>query len=190
MTPDPATLNPAPPAKTASNVKADTPRLYVACLAAYNNGRLHGAWVDATEGPETVYAAISTMLNASPIPDAEEWAIHDYEGFGELRLGEYCSVERACALAEFIAEHGALGAKLLAHHDEDMQAARAALEDGAGVYDSVADFARSLSEDVGDIPERLAPYIDYEAMARDWVMGGDIYALELAPGRVHIFWAR
>jgi antirestriction protein len=26
------------------------PRIYVACLAAYNNGNLHGAWIDATQG--------------------------------------------------------------------------------------------------------------------------------------------
>ena len=29
------------------------------------------------------------MLARSPMPGAEEWAIHDYEGFGPLRLGEY-----------------------------------------------------------------------------------------------------
>jgi Antirestriction protein (ArdA) len=26
------------------------PRIYVACLAAYNNGYLHGAWIDAIQG--------------------------------------------------------------------------------------------------------------------------------------------
>jgi Antirestriction protein (ArdA) len=25
------------------------PRIYVACLAAYNNGRLHGEWIDADQ---------------------------------------------------------------------------------------------------------------------------------------------
>lgn len=25
----------------------DGPRIYVACLAAYNNGHLHGRWIDA-----------------------------------------------------------------------------------------------------------------------------------------------
>ena len=27
----------------------EQPRIYVACLAAYNNGILHGAWIEATE---------------------------------------------------------------------------------------------------------------------------------------------
>ena len=27
----------------------EPPRIYVACLAAYNNGILHGAWIEATD---------------------------------------------------------------------------------------------------------------------------------------------
>ncbi len=29
-------------------------RIYVACLAAYNNGILHGAWIDATQGEDGI----------------------------------------------------------------------------------------------------------------------------------------
>ena len=74
----------------------DTPRIYVACLAAYNNGHLHGRWIDANQDPDAIQVEISAMLAASPIADAEEWAIHDYEGYegarlfaaAELRLGD------------------------------------------------------------------------------------------------------
>ena len=35
-----------------TNVSDSNPRIYVACLAAYNNGYLHGAWIDADQaGP-------------------------------------------------------------------------------------------------------------------------------------------
>jgi hypothetical protein len=54
----------------------DTPRIYLACLAAYNNGRLHGAWVDADQGADHIWNELRKMLRASPEPDAEEWAIH------------------------------------------------------------------------------------------------------------------
>ena len=37
----------------------DTPRIYAACLAAYNNGHLHGRWIDATQDPETVRLTIA-----------------------------------------------------------------------------------------------------------------------------------
>ena len=82
----------------------ETPRIYAACLAAYNNGRLHGRWIDATQEPDDIQAEISEMLAASPITDAEEWAIHDYEGFEGARLEGYSGIEKAHALALFIVE--------------------------------------------------------------------------------------
>jgi len=53
----------------------ETPRIYVACLAAYNSGRLHGRWIDAAQDAEDIKAQIAEMLKESPEPGAEEWAI-------------------------------------------------------------------------------------------------------------------
>ena len=91
------------PARTAgaAPVLPDQPRIYVACLAAYNNGCLHGRWIDATT-PDEIRREVSAMLRASPEPDPEEWAIQDYEGFGGAYLSEYASFETVCELAEFI----------------------------------------------------------------------------------------
>ena len=36
----------------------DAIRIYVACLASYNAGRLHGTWIDATQDADDVHAAI------------------------------------------------------------------------------------------------------------------------------------
>ena len=52
------------------------PRIYVACLAAYNNGQLHGRWIDADQDVEAIQSEIANMLSSSPIPNAEEHAIH------------------------------------------------------------------------------------------------------------------
>jgi antirestriction protein len=65
-----------------------TAKVYVACLAAYNNGILHGSWIDANQEAQAIHDAIKDMLASSPIANAEEWAIHDYEGFCGLRLSE------------------------------------------------------------------------------------------------------
>src|SRR5579885_3276226 len=81
-------------------------RIYVACLASYNDGELYGDWLDAAQEPESLEAAIARLLAGSPTPGAEEWAIHDYEGFGPLRLGEYESLSTVSVLALGIAEHG------------------------------------------------------------------------------------
>ena len=50
----------------------DTPRIYVADLAAYNAGYLHGIWIDATQEIENIWQQIRTMLAASPMENAEE----------------------------------------------------------------------------------------------------------------------
>lgn len=55
------------------------PRIYVACLAAYNSGVLHGVWIDAAQDADAIEAEIKAMLKTSPMPDAEEWEIHDSE---------------------------------------------------------------------------------------------------------------
>ena len=57
--------------------RPDPIRIYVACLAAYNNGHLHGEWIKVTD-EASIWEAVQAMLFASPIEeDAEEWAIHD-----------------------------------------------------------------------------------------------------------------
>ena len=64
-------------------------RIYVADLAAYNAGILHGVWIDATLELDVIQEQVNTMLTASPEEGAEEYAIHDYEGFDGYNLSEY-----------------------------------------------------------------------------------------------------
>lgn len=178
------------PAAATAPARPDRPRIYVACLAAYNNGCLHGRWIDATT-PDEIMDAVRAMLAASPEPDAEEWAIHDYEGFEGASLSEYASFETVCALADFIEEHGELGGKLLEHFGDDLAEARAAFEDYAGEFRSAADFVEELHDDTGtQIPESLRYYIDWEALARDMALNGEIIAIQTGFDDVHIFWSR
>lgn len=46
-----------------------TPRVYIACLASYNNGTLHGAWIDADQEPEDIQDAINQILRDSKYPN-------------------------------------------------------------------------------------------------------------------------
>ncbi|CAA0121076.1 Uncharacterised protein [Halioglobus japonicus] len=165
-------------------------RIYVADLAAYNNGKLWGVWVDATADLDTIWEAINTMLKASPEGFSEEWAIHDHEGFGRYGLDEYESIARVHELAGFLAEHPELGSELLDHFSGDLDDAKRALDEGyAGEYTSLADYAEELTESTSDIPEHLAYYIDYERMGRDMGFSGDIYTIETAHDEVHVFWS-
>ncbi|GAB5458327.1 MAG: antirestriction protein ArdA [Henriciella sp.] len=184
---------PAPLAETPDQEMAapDMPRIYVACLASYNNGRLHGAWVDAGQGEDQIWKGVHEMLVASPDPHAEEWAIHDYDGFDDAYISEYACLEHVCALAEFIFEHGTLGAKLYNHFGGDLSQASAAFNDYAGEYTSVAEFAEQLTGDAGpEVPDSLQYYIDWQAMGRDLELGGDVFTIETRFDQLHVFWSR
>jgi len=177
-------LTALPPAKITHPI-----RIYVACLAAYNSGHLHGKWIDASLGEAHIEEQTQAMLKASPIEEAEEWAIHDYEGFEGASLSEYASFEHVAALAEFIEEHEKLGGKLIEHYGGNLKDAKTALEHYHGEHESLEDYARSLTEDTSKIPENLALYIDYARMGRDWEMSGDIITIETAYNEIHIFGA-
>lgn len=163
-------------------------RIYVACLAAYNNGKLHGAWIDATQGEWAIDTDIQTMLAASPVRDAEEWAIHDYEGFEGVRVAEYTGVETVVRLARFVSDHGAKGAAVLEYYGGDLEEAEEALSDRyLGCYATAADYAESVMGESITIPEPLRFYIDWKAMARDAELSGDIITFETAYDELHVF---
>ena len=166
-------------------------RIYVACLAAYNNGILHGVWIDATQDVHDIWTEIRAMLRASPEVDAEEHAIHDYEGFGSLRLRVHEGLEGVCDKAAFIEEHGELGAAVAEYYGGDIEEAKRALEKHyTGQYRSLAEFAEEMTEEAGtEIPQNLAHYIDYEAMGRDMAIN-DVLAIETRFDEVHVFWSR
>lgn len=161
-----------------------TPSIYVACLAAYKSGYLHGAWIDAGQDDEAIRAEIESMLTRSPIASAEEYAIHDYEGFESLCISEYEGIASVVRKARFIAEHGALGAAVADHFGGDLDEAEEALTDHYhGQFASLADYVQELTEDTISIPESLRYYIDWEAMAWDAHASGDLFFIET----MHVF---
>ncbi len=165
-------------------------RIYVADLAAYNNGKLHGIWIDATQDLDEIQGQINKMLANSPEGDAEEYAIHDYEGFNGYSLGEYEGIETAHEIACFIEEYPNLAGELLSHFGGSIKDARKAVEENySGCYKSLADYTEELTEGTAQIPENLAYYIDYERMGRDMDLSGDIYTIETAYDEVHVFWS-
>ena len=169
--------------------KTEQPRIYVACLAAYNSGYLHGAWIDAAQDAWTIYDAVQAMLRTSPVAGAEEWTIHDYEGFGGARIEEYDSFEHVSALANFIAEHGEVGAALLSYYySGDLEEARKALSDRyMGEHPSLADYLQEVTQETTAIPPALRYYIDWLAMARDAELNGELFAVATGWNATHVF---
>jgi antirestriction protein len=164
------------------------PRIYVACLAAYNNGYLSGAWIDANQDADSLNDEVKKILAKSPIPREEEFAIHDFEDFGSVQVEEYTGLETVSEIAAFIAEHGELGAEVLGHVNGDLEEAQRVIEECYhGEHDSEEDFAYYWTHEVDcrEVPEYLRHYIDYKAMAYDFFIN-DFFSIELNH-KVHVF---
>ncbi|MDO5866089.1 MULTISPECIES: antirestriction protein ArdA [Paenarthrobacter] len=186
------------PESSPEREKRTSPSIYVASMADYNNGRLLGAWIDATIGADAIYEQIQAMLARSGEPAPEEWAIHDYEGFGSKQLGEFERIEEVAALAEGIAKYGPAFAAWVDYSGldaEDWHYFEAAY---LGEYPTLTAYAEQIIDDMGWqqevdalLPESLKPYarIDAEAMGEDLRLGGEIYVLESDSG-VYVFNSR
>jgi hypothetical protein len=164
-------------------------RIYAACLASYNNGVLHGAWIDCSNGAtgDEIKAEIAAMLAASPVKDAEEWAIHDHTGFAGLIRSEWPNIDEVAAIAAALGDgdedkrRGLLW--LVTDRGYEIGAALDRCEDvrtfeGSG-HKAVEDYAYELASDtIADFESKAAHWpfnsIDWAQAGRDLVLGGDI----------------
>ena len=176
------------------DAKRNTPRIYVASLADYNAGHLHGRWINADQGVSAIRREVAEMLATSNEDVAEEWAIHDYENFGPLEVGEYEDFESVAEAAAFVGAHGLPAAALLQHLGgiRFLDDARCVMEEGYfGEFRNLADYARHLVEEyyahfLENLPELIRYHIDYDGVARDMKLSGDVFTVEYK-GFVHVF---
>ena len=200
-----------------------TPRIYVADLAAYNAGILHGKWIDADEDASYMQDQIDELLRNSPcpnvevdcpccaglpdsyevnaegkcvrclgkgkIPSAEEFAIHDTEDLGNL-VKEYTPIEEVAKLAKLRDGFYTEVIEAALEHT-DLDGAEEWLSDCyQGSFRTLEDWAEEFLEDtgqLGEMPEALRPYFDFEKWARDAELGGDVFTVDGGEG-VHVFW--
>lgn len=239
--------------------------IYVADLAAYNNGHLYGCWIDAAQDADQIREEIATMLRGSPypnvtvpcpscqgartdvcgvcgaifattaepgenhgrpegatcagcaegggdaapepepgpacgqcggkgaVPSAEEWAVHDYQGFEGIELGENPDLDNVAALARALEEHGepfaAWYSNGCADRSEPDGWGDAFSEVYRGTWRDVTAYAEQLVDDCYDLEKTmgsLAAYFDYEKFGHDLELGGDIWTIAGGDG-IHVF---
>lgn len=165
----------------------ETPRIWIGCLAAYNDGDLHGEWVDATDADE-LEEARARVLASSPISGAEEAFIADTEGFGDL-IGEYTPLADVAELGALIEEHGPAFLAYVNNVGAEYATASGFEEAYQGEWDDEEAFGYNLADDMieelrGD--STLARYFDYSAWSRDLFMG-DYWSADNPTGGVFVF---
>jgi antirestriction protein len=181
-------------AQASSSAPKRIPRIYVASLSDYNAGRLHGVWLEATD-IQRVRSGVAAMLKASPGGNAEEYAVHDFEGFSRYLPSESADLELVCAIGAAIVEHGMVFTAYLEHIAFLTDAERvpelvAGFTDSyQGAYEGVEDWAEQYLEDTGllqHVPQSLRGYLDLESWADDVELNGDVFAVQFE-GKLHVF---
>ncbi len=166
------------------------PRIYVASLSDYNSGRLHGKWIDASQTAREIHEEIRMMLTKSKEPNAEEWAIHDFEGFCFWKPCESESLETISRVAELIGEYGEVITALVEDYGAD-EAETYYEENYQGEFESLEDWAYLMIEECGwlnNVHEQLKNYIDYMSYGEDCRLNGDIFLVETGYKKIHVFW--
>ena len=157
-------------------------RIWVGSLSDYNNGILHGCWIDIADAngdKETLFNIIKEkVLATSPTAaecgcPTEEFGVFDYDSACHISLsqfGEYPDYQELIDLdsaLEAADDPDAIAAYLDLFSIADLDQ----FEDRyCGHYDSHVDFASELIDDLGDlngVPDYIARYFDYESFARD-----------------------
>lgn len=113
------------PKNQSKQPRIESPRIYVASLADYREGRLHGRWINANQPPSDIRREISEMLGESA-HGSGGWAIHNYEHFGRVRVPERADLDDLSEAAVLIGEYGAVATAML-HHLGGISHARDAL---------------------------------------------------------------
>lgn len=169
--------------------KTATPRIYAACLASYNNGDLHGEWIECNQDAEQINSEIKAMLELSDEEDAEEFAIHDFDNWQGIQISEYESIDKVAELAALIIKHGKAFAAHYNHYGTE-----ATEETFDNSYqcesESEAAFVRELWEENGRLKEleKLGVsdhWLDWDAIANDLFINS--YYSEKADNKVYVF---
>jgi antirestriction protein len=166
--------------------KDDSPKVYIADLMEYNNGRLVGKWFDltnysdASELMQDIQAMLDEQTKKDPDGEVhEEWAVHDYENFPRAMYSEYMNEADFQKIIDVIqgAEDSNLPFDVILEAMSDL-----GLEDITDVKDRYfssvpasmgnewRDFAYEYVDAIGGISSGIKNpdyYFDFEAFGRD-----------------------
>jgi antirestriction protein len=170
------------------NTIETTSKVWVADLAAYNNGNLEGFWMELTSDADGMAEEIQDFMDAQTEKHGElreEYAFHDYDNPINPNWGEYESLETIAEVMEVLESVDAevlqagisLGIQLSEIADKFM-----------GSYDDEEDFGYQDLENSGRLSELeqmgMLHYIDMKHYAKECLMD---YSWDEIGGTIYVF---
>jgi len=148
--------------------------VYVGTYAKYNNGSLFGKWLKLADysDKEEFYEACRELHKDEEDP---EFMFQDWEYIPEGLIGESWIYENVWSIMELDDDD----AEILMHYcsafsvdftdyDDITDLVREAKEKYVGHYDNVSELGEEMASVIGDIPESLWYYIDWEKYGQSW----------------------
>lgn len=168
------------------------PRVWIGCLACYNNGHLVGDWFDAAVADEVTVADVHGAVPPQGVHE-EIWVFDTDSMPGPAEeMSPHEATQRAQRLAE-LPEHerDAFAAWWASgNHVEDHEGLPlyADFEERfCGAWDSFREYAEHLADEIGllnEVPDEVARYFDWAAWTRD--LAFDYQPLPAADGGVYV----
>jgi antirestriction protein len=171
----------------------NSPRIYISSLADYNAGKLHGRWIDCDDGEQHIWDEIENMLSESTEFIAEDWAIHDYENWGSIKIPENENISWLAETAELIMNdnYDHAYAAYVSNLGQEDATPEGFQDDYCGTATSEEDFAYGYWEDCGYLAALKEAgisehYIDWSAVTRDMFIS-DIFSCNNPDGGIFVF---
>lgn len=171
-----------------------TPRAFISCLSCHNSGRLVGDWFDDLGADEVTLTRVHGGAGNIFAGCEELWCM-DHEGipvrgeFGPLKAAQWGRVLHEMdehirpALCAWV-----LSGDYVAEGGTDLPSISDFEDAYCGEWDSFADYAQQLAEDIGflsDVTDEIATYFHWDAWTRD--LAFDYATATAAGGGVHVF---
>ena len=154
---------------TMTTTATDTmPRVWVGCLACYNEGRLVGDWHDASDADEVTTADVHGRASSHDelwcfdienIPVRREMSPHEASEWG--RVFDEVDVHQRAALYAWVAS-----GDYVAEGTGDLPSTADCEERYAGHWESFDDYASNYADDTGllsGIPEEIQRHFDWKS---------------------------
>lgn len=169
------------------------PRFFVVSLTDEQAGVRHGCWIDGNQPVHAMRAQISAMLQRSKQPEANGWAIREYDGFEGLRAEQDDVLRQLGEAARGIAKHGEIFPVLVKHLGglgRVDEAHRLLDTCYGGAHHSIGAYAEAyfgyFYNELYQLPSVLRESIDFERVGAKLLEAREIYTLD-AGGQLHVF---
>jgi hypothetical protein len=167
-----------------SHEQEPQPRVWIGTKKAYEEGYLHGNWMEADTSPLDFDIEVNSLINTSPVENDNEYVIGATDGLYDIHVPTDTGLETVRRLTHAIRQHGEPLVVWVKRGGDIATALESFDGSFLGVFDDPFTISRHILREMGVIdsindamerhPEQLRDYIyiDYKQLIEDLMESG------------------